>query len=155
VLVNHSAAFSAVLLDEIKNRLGDHDFTAIGRLMAVRREAWNVVNTRLAHCDREVASAARRIGWSVAYVPEAKVYYHVPASFSELQSDWNRTRRALARSSHTFDEIPWSVQLFAAWAAWRAAPFDGLCWLSCRTRLIITSRSRTAKTSFNPPYQWR
>lgn len=154
VLVKHSAAFSCALLDEIKSRLGDHDFTAIGRLMAVRREAWNVTNTKLAHCDREVASAARQIGWRAVYVPEAKVYYHAPASFSELRSDWARTRRALDRSSQIFDDIPWSVQLSAAWAALRAAPLDGLCWVSSRSRLIIGPQTRTSRSSFRPPYTW-
>lgn len=141
-VVSRSCRFSAVLLDEIKSRLGDHDFIAIGRLMAIRREAWNVPDTALPHCDRQVSSAARRAGWRAVWVPQAKVCYHTPASFSELRADWRRTRLALVRSPRTFDTIPRTVQLSAARAALRGAPLDALCWVSCRTRLTGESIGR-------------
>lgn len=135
-VVFRSGRFSARLLDQIKARLGDHDFIAIGRLMAVRREAWNVPDVELPHCDRQVTSAARLAGWRAVWVPEAKVYYRVPALFSELRSDWRRTRLAPGRSAQTFDRIPWGVQAVAAGCALYGAPVDGLCWVGCRMRLV-------------------
>lgn len=153
-IVSRSSRFSAVLLDEMKSRLGDHDFIAIGRLMAIRREAWNVPDAALPHGDREVASAARRAGWRAVWVSQAKVYYHTPASFSELRSDWRRTRLALARSPQTFDVIPWPVQLSAAWVALRGAPLDALCWVSCRTRLIGESLGRHDTAGNHQPVAW-
>lgn len=153
-VVSRSSRFSAALLDEIKSRLGDHDFIAIGRLMAIRREAWNVPNTALPHGDREVTSAARRAGWHAVWVSQAKVYYHTPASFSELRSDWRRTRLALARSPQTFDVIPRTVQLSAARATLRGAPLDALCWVSCRTRLIGESLGRRDTAWNHHPVAW-
>lgn len=153
-VVSHSSRFSAVLLDEIKSRLGDHDFIAIGRLMAIRREAWNVPNTALPHCDREVASSARRAGWHTVWVPRAKVYYHPPASFAELRADWRRTRLALARSSQTFDAIPGLVQISAWGTALRGAPFDALCWLACRTRLIGETIGLHGSVGNSQPVSW-
>jgi len=153
-VVSHSARFSAVLLDEIKSRLHDHDFIAIGRLMAIRREAWHVGNTALPHCDREVASCARRAGWRAAWVPQAKVYYHTPTSFSQLRADWLRTRVGLACAPHTFDAIPRPVQLSAARAALRGAPFDALCWAACRTRLISENVGRRGYSLEAPPVAW-
>jgi glycosyltransferase involved in cell wall biosynthesis len=154
VIVTGSSRFSAVLLDGIKGRLGDHDFIGVGRLMAIRREAWNVPNTALPHGDRVVTSAARRAGWRAVWVPEAKVYYHTPAFFSELRSDWQRTRVALTRSPQTFDSIPWAVQLSAACAALRGAPLDALCWVSCRTRLIGESLVRHEASGNQQPVAW-
>jgi glycosyltransferase involved in cell wall biosynthesis len=153
-LVSHSSRFSAVLLDEIKGRLGDHDFIAIGRLMAIRREAWSVHNVALPHCDREVASSARRAGWHAAWVPGAKVYYHAPVSFSELRADWRRTRLAMAHSPQTFDTIPLAVQLSAAWAALQGAPLDTLCWVACRARLIGERIQRRDSVDNNQPVSW-
>jgi len=154
VLVDHSARFSATLLDEVKSRLGDNDFIAIGRLMAIRKEAWNVPNTELPHCDREVAYAARRVGWRAVWVPEAKVYYRTPASFSELRGDWRRTRAALAHAPHRFDKIPWIVQLSAIRVALVAAPIDALCWLSCRLRLLVEDLGRRDGTADCQPVAW-
>lgn len=154
VVVSRSSRCSAVVLDEIKSQLGDHDFIANGRLMAIRREAWDVPNTALAHCDREVASSARRAGWRAVWVPQAKVYYETPASFSELRADWRRTRLALARSPQTFDAIPRSVQLVAARAALRGAPFDALCWVACRIRLIGESIGRRDAAGNHQPVAW-
>lgn len=153
-VVFHSARFSALLLDEIKSRLGNHDFIAIGRLMAIRREAWNVPNAALPHCDREVASSARRAGWRAVWVPQAKVYYHAPASFSELRADWWRTRLALARSPHPFDMIPRAVQLAAARAALKRAPLDALCWIACRTKLIGQNVGRRDAAWNHQPVVW-
>jgi len=153
-VVSHSSRFSAVLLDEIKSRLDDHDFIAIGRLMAIRREAWNVPNAALPHCDREVASSARRAGWRAVWVPQAKVYYHTPTSFSELRADWQRTRLALARSPHTFDAIPRPVQFSAVWAALRGEPLDALCWVSCRMRLIGENLGRRDAAANHQPGTW-
>lgn len=153
-VVSHSSRFSAVLLDEIKSRLGDHDFIAIGRLMAIRKEAWNVPNTALPHCDREVAFSARRGGWRAIWVRQAKVYYHTPASFSELRADWRRTRLALAHSPHAFDAIPRPVQLSAARAALLSAPFDALCWVTCRMRLIGENLVRRDVAGNYQPVAW-
>jgi len=153
-IVSRSSRFSAVLLDEIKSRAGDHDFIAIGRLMAIRREAWNVPNVALPHCDREVASSARRAGWRAVWVPQAKVFYYTPASFSELRADWQRTRLALARSPQTFDAIPRPVQLSAAWAALRSAPLGALYWVSCRTRLIGENLGRRDTAENHQPVAW-
>ncbi len=152
--VRGSARFSAALLDELKARLGDHDFVPLGRLMAVRREAWHIGNTQLPHCDRQVASAARRAGWQAVWVPQAIVYYDVPASFRELQSDWRRTRLALARSPQRFDVIPRAVQVAAALAAFRAAPLDGLYWMGCRARLMWGVSGRRDRAWTREPVGW-
>lgn len=153
-VVSHSAKFSAVLLDEVRSRLGDHDFIAIGRLMAIRKEAWNVPNTALPHCDREVAFSARRAGWRAIWVPEAKVYYHAPAIFAELRADWRRTRLALAHPPHAFDAIPRLVRLSAVRAAVRSAPFDALCWVACRLRLMGEHLGQRDGARNDQPVTW-
>lgn len=153
-VVRRSGKFSAVLLDEIKGRVGDHDFIAIGRLMAVRRAAWHVSNTALPHGDRQVTSAARRGGWRAVWVPEARVYYRTPTSFSELRSDWRRTRLALAGWAQAFAPIPWRLEVAAASASLRRAPLDGLCWLICRARLVCERRRRCDWAENHQPVAW-
>jgi len=96
-VVTRSSRFSAVLLDEIKSRVGDHDFIAIGRLMAIRREAWDIPNVELPHCDREVASSARRAGWRAVWVPQAKVFYHRPASLLGIAGASGRAKTITTR----------------------------------------------------------
>lgn len=152
-VVTRSARFSAVLLDEVKSRLGDHDFVAVGRLMAIRTEAWNVPSTTFAHCDRIVASAARRAGWRAVWVPSATVFYNVPASYSELRADWQRTRLALAKAPYGFDVVPRWPQFAATLRALRSAPVDGLCWALCRVRLVGERFGRRG-TSEGQPVSW-
>lgn len=154
VVVARSSRFSASLLNEIKSRVGDHDFVAIGRLMAMRREAWLVSNSALPNPDRVVASAARRGGWKVVWVPGAKVYYCPPLSFRELRSDWRRTRFALARSPQTFDSIPRFVLLSAALAALQSSPLDAVCWVACRARLVGETIGRRGSIMTHQPVTW-
>ena len=61
-LVERSATFSALMLNETKSRLVNHDFLPIGRLMALRRAAWQEGDHRWP-CDRTVAARAKRAGW--------------------------------------------------------------------------------------------
>lgn len=142
-LVSGSTKFSAILLDELKSRLGDHDFIAIGRLMVIRRDAWNVTNVSLPHCDREVAACARRKGWRAVWVPEAKVRYVSSTTFSELRSDWRRTRKSRNPvAPQVFEVIPPFVLRAAARTAVRKAPLDALCWISCRIWLMVENFGR-------------
>ena len=89
-LVERSAAFSALMLHEIKKRLDNHEFMPIGRLMAVRREAWQEGDHRWP-CDLVVASRAKQAGWEITYRPDAVVYYQPVGTYKELQSDYVRT----------------------------------------------------------------
>lgn len=153
-IARHSSRFSAVLLDELKNQLGDHDFIAIGRLMAIRREAWNITNTRLAHCDRQVAASARRAGWRVAWVPGAQVYYRPPLTYAELRADWLRTRYKMVHSAQVFDDIPALPTIKAAIAALFKTPICGLCWVACRVRLHAEVVPRRKVVETPVPFRW-
>ena len=88
-LVERSATFSALMLHETKSRLVNHDFLPIGRLMAVRRAAWQGGGQQWP-CDRVVASRAKQAGWEIIYTPEAVVYYRPLATYDELRSDYVR-----------------------------------------------------------------
>jgi glycosyltransferase involved in cell wall biosynthesis len=154
-LVDRSSNFSSLLLEELKGRLGDHDFVAIGRLLAVRRVAWKIENTSLPHNDREVASAARRAGWRVVWVPEAQVFYEAPSSFVQLEADWVRTSRSRhPQAPQKFDDIPRTTLLRAGFAALRRQPFDALCWLTCRVGFIARGVRRRPLKYLPQPISW-
>lgn len=152
-LACRSARFSAVLLDEIKGRLYNHDFLPIGRLMAVRREAWLVGITDQPHCDRVVAAAARAVGWEVAWVPQATVRYQLPATYGALRADWERTRRGLRTSAVTFDPMPRKVLLRALWTAACRCPLGGMSWVLCRGALVAEKIVRRS-TPVGQPTSW-
>jgi glycosyltransferase involved in cell wall biosynthesis len=154
-LVDRSSNFSSLLLDELKGRLGDHDFIAIGRLLAVRRVAWKIQNTALPHNDREVASAARRVGFRVVWVPEAHVKYEFPSTFLELQSDWERTSRSRhPEAPQKFESLPRVAVFLAGFAAMRRAPLDALSWLLCRLILVARGLRRGQLKNMPPPVAW-
>jgi cellulose synthase/poly-beta-1,6-N-acetylglucosamine synthase-like glycosyltransferase len=154
-IVNRSANFSSLLLEELKGHLGDHDFIAIGRLLAVRRDAWKIENTVLPHNDREVASRARQSGWKVVWVPEAHVKYDYPSTFLELQSDWERTSRSRHPDSpQQFDTIPPIAVILAGLSAMWRAPLDGLSWSFCRIALIARGIRRGRPKNQPPPVSW-
>lgn len=152
-LACQSARFSAVLLDEIKGQLHNHDFLPIGRLMALRREAWLVDVVDHPHCDRVVAAAARAAGWTVAWVPQAIVYYQLPATYAALRDDWQRTRRGLRTSSVAFDPVPRTVLLRALWASARHCPMGVVSWVVCRSALVAETIVRRS-TPVGRPTSW-
>jgi glycosyltransferase involved in cell wall biosynthesis len=140
-LMERSAAFSALMLHETKNRLVNHDFLPIGRLMAVRRAAWQAGDHRWP-CDRVVASRAKRAGWQIIYAPEAVVYYRPVAAYAEFRSDYVRTIIAQARLAGGWAEpLPRAVVGRAAFASARRQPLSAAAWLAIRARLW-SERSR-------------
>ncbi len=96
-VIGRSATFSSLMLHQVKSRLTSHDFLPIGRLMAVRREAWRGGDVRWP-CDRVVASRAKQAGWEVVYAPDAVVYYDLVKTYRELRSDYVRTIMRTATS---------------------------------------------------------
>jgi glycosyltransferase involved in cell wall biosynthesis len=134
-LVERSATFSALMLHEIKGRLVNHDFLPIGRLMAVRRAAWQDGDHRWP-CDRVIASRAKRAGWDIIYQPAALVYYRPVETYGELRSDYVRTAVAQAHLNSGWSEpLPWRVAGRAACACLRRQPVNAAAWLTLRTRL--------------------
>ena len=140
-LVERSATFSALMLHEIKSRLGSHDFLPIGKLMAVRREAW-VGGDHRWPCDRVVGSRAKQAGWDVVYVADAVVYYTPVGTYGELRSDYVRTVVAQELLCGDWAEpLPRGVVRRAALASLRLQPLNGAAWAAVRARLW-SERSR-------------
>jgi glycosyltransferase involved in cell wall biosynthesis len=139
--VERSATFSALLLHETKSRLVNHDFLPIGRLMAVRRAAWQEGDHRWP-CDRVIASRAKQAGWEIIYAPEAVVYYRPVRTYNELRSDYVRTVVAQAALARDWAEpLPRGVVGRAASASLRRQPLSATAWLALRVRLW-SERSR-------------
>jgi hypothetical protein len=135
-LAERSAIFSALMLHEIKGRLVDHDFLPIGRLMAVRRAAWQKRDDDRWPCDRIVASRAQRAGWEVIYMPTAVVYYQPVGTYDDLRSDYVRTVVAQAHLVGNWAEpVPLRVIWRAASASLRRQPLGAAAWLALRARL--------------------
>jgi glycosyltransferase involved in cell wall biosynthesis len=140
-LVERSAAFSALLLHEIKLRLASHDFLPIGKLMAVRREAWGTGGQPWP-CDRVVASRAKQAGWEVSYAADAVVYYAPVETYGDLRSDYVRTVVAHERLCRDwFEPLPPGVVRRAALATLRRQPVNAAAWVAVRARLR-SERSR-------------
>jgi len=134
-LVKRSATFSALMLHEVKSRLANHDFLPIGKLMAVRRDAWISGDHRWP-CDRVVGSRARRAGWAVIYAPEAVVHYNPVETYSELRSDYVRTIVAQELLCGDWAEpLPRGVVRRAAFASLRQQPLNAAAWAAVRARL--------------------
>ncbi|MDA8399418.1 MAG: glycosyltransferase [Actinomycetota bacterium] len=142
LLVRRSARFSAALVDQVKARLSNHDLLPVGRLMAIRREAWMVDRTDQPHCDRVVAASAKAAGWTVTWVPEATVMYELPVSYGALRADWYRTRLALSASATKFDSLPAGVILSATWVTMWRFPMDAAAWAACHSALVIEHLAR-------------
>lgn len=136
-IVTSSGRFSSLLLHEIRSRLGSNDFVPIGRLMGVRREAWHVADDALAWpCDRTVAKLAKDAGWTISYVPEAKVLSELPPTYTALRSDYERTQVARKRLNISYDSLPTRSVVNAGIAALRQAPLDGAAWVVARFMLV-------------------
>jgi glycosyltransferase involved in cell wall biosynthesis len=140
-LAGRSAAFSGLILHEVKSRLGSHDFVPIGRLMAVRREAWRGGDPRWP-CDRVVASRAKRAGWEIVYAPEAVVHYGLIGTYREIRADYVRTVVAQSALCGDWAEpLPPGVVRRAALASMFRHPLSGAAWAAIRARLW-TERAR-------------
>lgn len=135
-IVARSANFSSILLHCIKTRLWDHDFLPIGKLMAVRRAAWQVADPDLVPCDRAVAHLARSAGWEIAYAPEALVYFSPVTNYRALREDYLRTNTMAGPLPSDYDPLPRSLVVRAACTAAVAAPIDAVAWAACRTILF-------------------
>jgi glycosyltransferase involved in cell wall biosynthesis len=134
-LVERSATFSALMLHETKSRLVNHDFLPIGRLMALRRAAWQGGDHRWP-CDRTVALRAKHEGWEIIYMPEAVVYYEPVGTYHELRSDYVRTAIAQGHLIGDWSEpVPRGVVGRAASASLWRQPLNAVAWLALRTRL--------------------
>ena len=134
-LVARSATFSALMLHETKSRLVNHDFLPIGRLMALRRAAWQGGDHRWP-CDRTVALRAKQAGWEIIYMPEAVVYYQPVGTYHELRSDYVRTAIAQRQLIGDWSEqVPRGVVGRAASASLRRQPLNAVAWLALRARL--------------------
>ncbi len=152
-VASRSSLFSAILLDEIKVRLESHDFLAVGRLMAIRRDAWNVQNTNQPHCDRVVANTASLAGWKIAWMPDARVYYLPPKAYSGLRSDWQRTRLGLHATLLTFDPIPTSTKIGAMWVSAFRFPSGAFLWAMVRIFLTVEAQFKR-KTMTGQHVHW-
>jgi glycosyltransferase involved in cell wall biosynthesis len=146
-IVERAADFSGLLLHEIKRRLGNHDFLPIGRLVAVRRAAWQVEDGRLIPCDRVVAALAKGAGWEVVYAPEAVALYQRLSTYRALREDYVRTSVARRRRALEHDPLPPSLLWRAAWASAVSSPGNALVWAACRAFLVAEKRARR-----QPPY---
>lgn len=133
-LVERSARFSALILDEVKRRLVNHDFLPIGRLMAVRHTAWRVEWTGWAPCDRAVAHWVKEAGWSIVYEPKAVVRYEALQTFGELRADFLRT--ASGQLKFDSDLLPPAVQASAILVASTKTPLNFAAWMTCRLCLL-------------------
>ena len=134
-LVRRSATFSALMLHEAKSRLVNHDFLPIGRLMALRREAWRGGDHRWPS-DRTVALRAKHAGWEIVYMPEALVYYESVGTYGELRSDYVRVTLAQPHLIGDWSEpLPRGVVRRAAAASFRRQPVSAAAWLVLRARL--------------------
>jgi glycosyltransferase involved in cell wall biosynthesis len=134
-LVERSATFSALILHETKSRLVNHDFLPIGRLMALRRTAWQEGDHRWP-CDRTVALRAKHAGWEIIYMPESVVHYQPVRTYDELRSDYVRTAIAQGRLIGDWSEpVPRGVVGRAAFASLRRQPLNAVAWVALRTRL--------------------
>ena len=141
-IVERSAVFSALLLHETKSRLVNHDFLPIGRLMAVRRAAWQEGGGQQWPSDRIFASRAKHAGWEIIYMPEAVVYYQPVGTYDELRSDYVRTVVAHAHLTGDWAEpLPRGVVCRATSASLRRQPLNAGAWLALRARLW-SERSR-------------
>jgi glycosyltransferase involved in cell wall biosynthesis len=134
-LIDRSARFSSLLLHETKMRLGSHEFLPIGRLMAVRRAAWNVEYTRGVPCDSHVTGAAMSAGWNVKYVPDAIVRYELVHDYATLRADYYRTRVAPPRLTQGYERLPRATLARAAGAAAVEYPAGAMAWTACRVAL--------------------
>jgi glycosyltransferase involved in cell wall biosynthesis len=140
-LVERSAKQSALMLHETKSRLVNHDFLPIGRLMAVRRAAWQNRDDQRWPCDRIVASDAKRAGWEIIYMAEAVVYYQPVGTYGELRSDYVRTAFAPAHlNSDWADPLPWKIVCRAVSASLRRQPLNAGAWFALRA-LLRSERS--------------
>lgn len=148
-MVGRSANFSSGLLHRIKTRLDDHDFLPIGRLMAVRRAAWQVSDCNLVPCDRAVAHLARAAGWGIVYAPGALVFYEPVATYGALEDDYVRTRAIGGPAPLRYDRLPLEVLVRAAWAEAIAAPIDALAWAICRVLLLGKRRARSGRPTIS------
>jgi glycosyltransferase involved in cell wall biosynthesis len=149
-IVERAADFSGLLLHEIKSRLGNHDFLPIGRLMAVRRAAWQVEDGGLVPCDRVVATLAKGAGWAVVYAPEAVALYQRLSTYRALREDYVRTSVARRRRALEHDSLPPALLWRAAWASAATSPGNALAWAACRAFLAAEKRAMR-----QPPYSPR
>jgi glycosyltransferase involved in cell wall biosynthesis len=139
-MVERSATFSALILHEIKSRLDNDTFMPIGRMMAVRRAAWQKGDHRWP-CDLVMASRAKEAGWEISYRPDAVVYYQPVGTYKELRSDFLRTRIGQALLGDLVKPLPRGVVGRAAFATLRRQPLNAAAWLALRA-LLWSERSR-------------
>jgi len=137
-LAERSAAFSALMLHETKSRLVNHDFLPIGRLFALRRDAWQAGDDQQRPCDRIYASRAKHAGWDIIYMPEAVVYYQPVGTYDEFRSAYVRSVRAHTQArlaDNWMEPLPRGIVCRAASAGLRRQPLSAAAWLALRTRL--------------------
>ena len=148
-LVERSGIFSALVLHETKSRLVNHDFLPIGRLMALRRAAWQAGDDQQRPCDRIVASRAKRAGWEIIYMPEAVVYYQPVETYDELWSAYIRSVDTHSRARLVGDwaePLPRGAVCRAAAASVRRQPLSAAAWLALRARLWSERVTRAGAT---------
>ena len=131
-LIHSAGEFSSNLLHSVKSDLVDHAFLPIGRLMLLRREAWNVEREDQFPCDWIVGLGALLKGWGVVYVPSAVVMYAAPASVGESYSDWLRTRKVGKKGAPSFTSIPRLYLLVKGLRVVVAHPASFCAWLLVR-----------------------
>ena len=137
-LVGRSARFSAMVLHRVRSEVGNSDYIAIGRLMAVRAPVLNNCDPNDWPCDRVVAREALARGYDTTYVPSARVFYSPVETWDELRLDFLRTRRDVARHQG-FDSVAKKLQVRGVVQAFFEAPILGLVWVAFQVRLRLVA----------------
>lgn len=150
-VVERSANFSAVILDQIKRRIPNHDFVPIGRLMAVRRDAWEVTDGSLEPNDRVVGMLAKSAGWEVTYAPEAVVLYDLVTTYRLLREDYFRTHVRKRSGPLSFDRLPGGIVSRAVLTGAIISPRDAIAWATCRVLLLVEEAVRIGRRA---PHIW-
>ena len=141
-LVERSASFSALLLHETKSRLVNHDFLPIGRLLAVRRAAWQEGDHRVAvrpglRLARETSGVGNHLrAGSGRILPAARDVRRTPVRPTFARKSRNRFSPAAGS-----EPLPRGVVGRAASASLRRQPLNAAAWLALRARLW-SERSR-------------
>lgn len=146
-LPQRSAHFSALLLDQIKRHLSNHDFLPIGRLMALRRQALKILSTDRVPCDRAVAHWAKAYGWQIVYEPEAIVYYEPVSTFQQLYADIERSRQRTLLALK-YDPLPTGILALSFIISFAAEPQDGMAWMLCRIRFSASRPTHAPPQSY-------
>ncbi len=135
-----SAKFSCLIVNELRQRIDNHNLLAIGRLLAVRRVGRISLDERAFPCDLQMANYYRSLGYNLLFDNKAVVYYSLETSLHALRADWQRTRASTElRSSADVLELGMRARIF--YSCMVQAPVAAVSWTFCHFLLSIGPRS--------------